>query len=132
MDTETIIRELERVEEKHKHDEVFTGQFNIAAMAHDVRKRLEELKPYEDAGLTPEEIEKLKERDTAKVPNKRLRHRGGFETCHCPNCDTSYQIDGRYTITDEYCPICGKLLDSAFESFCANCGQRISPERSKK
>ena len=85
-----------------------------------------QLARYEDTGLTPEEIEKLKERDTAKAPNKKLRRRGGFETCHCPNCDTSYQIDGRYTITDEYCQICGKLLDSAFESFCANCGQRVS------
>ena len=86
----------------------------------------EELAEYKNTGLTPEEILELKERDTAKVPNKKLRHRGGFETCHCPNCDTSYQIDGRYTITDEYCPICGKLLDSAFEGFCANCGQRVS------
>ena len=47
MDTKTMIRELESVEEKHKHDKVFTGQINIATMAHDVRKRLEELKPYE-------------------------------------------------------------------------------------
>lgn len=97
-----------------------------------MQKIISSLANYERTGLTPEEIEKLKERDTAKVPNKKLRHRGGFETCHCPNCDTSYQIDGRYTITDEYCPICGKLLDSAFENFCANCGQRVSPERSKK
>ena len=62
MDTETMIRELESVEEKHKHDKVFTGQINIATMAHDVRKRLEELKPYEDTGLTPDQIEGLKER----------------------------------------------------------------------
>lgn len=61
MDTKTMIRELESVEEKHKHDKVFTGQINIATMAHDVRKRLEELKPYEDTGLTPEKIMKLKE-----------------------------------------------------------------------
>lgn len=61
MDTKTMIRELESVEEKHKHDKVFTGQINIATMAHDVRKRLEELKPYEDTGLTPEQIRELKE-----------------------------------------------------------------------
>ena len=65
MDTETMIRELERVEENHKDDRVFTGQLNIAEMAHDVRKRLEELKPYEGTGLTPEQIMELKERDTA-------------------------------------------------------------------
>ena len=83
------------------------------------------LKEYEDTGLSPTEIRKLKDRDTAKAPNKKLRHRGGFETFHCPNCDTSYQMDRRYTITDEYCPKCGKLLDSSFRSFCANCGQRL-------
>ena len=129
MDTETMIRELESVEEKHKDDTVYTGQLNIVEMARDVRERLEELKPYEDTGLTPEEIMELKERDTAKAANKKLRHRGGFETFHCPNCDTSYQIDRRYTITDEYCPKCGKLLDSSFRSFCANCGQRLEDGR---
>ena len=87
------------------------------------------LKEYEDTGLTPPEIMELKERDTAKAPNKKLRHRGGFETFHCPNCDTSYQMDRRYTITDEYCPKCGKLLDSSFRSFCANCGQRLEDGR---
>ena len=129
METEKMIRELKRVEEIHKHDKVFTGDLNIAKMAHDVRKRLEELKPYEDTGLTPEQIIELKERDTAKAPNKKLRHRGGFETFHCLNCDTSYQMDRRYTITDEYCPKCGKLLDSSFKSFCANCGQRLEEGR---
>lgn len=63
MDTETMIRELERVEENHKDDRVFTGQLNIAEMAHDVKNRLEELKPYEDTGLTPEQIRELKARD---------------------------------------------------------------------
>lgn len=113
-----IIKKMDNCECRKEHEEL--------------KEFLEELQKYKDTGLTSEQIMELKERDTAKVPNKKLRHRGGFETCHCPNCDTSYQIDGRYTITDEYCPICGKLLDSAFESFCANCGQRISPERSKK
>ncbi len=61
MDTEMMIRELKRVEEKHKHDKVFTGQLNIAEMAYDTRKRLEELKPYEDTELTPEQIMELKE-----------------------------------------------------------------------
>ncbi len=70
MDTETMIRELERVEEKHKDDTVYTGQLNIAKMARDVRERLEELKPYEDAGLTPDQIMELKERDTAKAPEE--------------------------------------------------------------
>ena len=112
MDTETIIRELERVEERHKHDEVFTGQFNIAVMAHDVRKRLEELKPYEDAGLTPEQIRELKERDTAKVPD----YEGDgcdkdgniiYDTWICPNCGEIYEVD-----YDDYehCPKCGQAI----------------------
>lgn len=92
-------------------------------------KVCETLAAYENTGLTPEQIRKLKERDTAKAPNKKLRHRGGFETFHCPNCDTSYQMDRRYTITDEYCPKCGKLLDSSFRSFCANCGKRLEEGR---
>lgn len=96
---------------------------------HQRRLLLERLHAYEDTDLTPEQIRKLKERNTAKAPNKKLRHRGGFETFHCPNCDTSYQMDRRYTITDEYCPKCGKLLDSSFRSFCANCGQRLEEGR---
>lgn len=67
MDTETMIRELKRVEENHKDARVFTGQLNIAEMAHDVKNKLEELKPYEDAGLPPEQIRELKERDTAMI-----------------------------------------------------------------
>ena len=59
MDTETMIRELEKVEENHKDDRVFTGQLNIAEMAHDVRKRLKELKPYEDTDLTPQQIKDM-------------------------------------------------------------------------
>lgn len=90
-----------------------------------IQEAFARLRQYEQVGLTPAEIRELKERDIAKAPNKKSRHRGGFETFHCPNCDTSYQMDRRYTITDGYCPTCGKLLDSAFRSFCANCGQRI-------
>lgn len=107
MDTDTMIRELERVEEKHKHDKVFTGQLNVAQMAHDTRKRLEELKPYEDTGLTPEQIRELKERDTVKAPIK----------------DTDSGV--RYT--DDYiCPNCGKhFTGTGIAGFCYHCGQRI-------
>ena len=100
MDTETMIRELESVEEKHKHDKVFTGQINIATMAHDVKKRIEELKPYEDTGLTPEQIRELKERDTAKTPE---------------------EYDGHWY----KCPRCGKYAGGLKGNFCHVCGQRI-------
>ena len=86
------------------------------------------LKKYEDTGLTPEQVQELKERDTAKVPNKRVRHRGEFEIHHCPNCGRDYNVDNRYKITDGYCPTCGKLLDSGFTNFCSNCGQRLKWE----
>ena len=85
MDTETMIRELESVEEKHKDDAVYTGQLNIAEMAHDVRKRLEELKPYEDTDLTPEQIRELKERDTAKAPEE-IQDAFGDGRLICPHC----------------------------------------------
>ena len=103
MDTVTMIRELESVEEKHKHDEVFTGQLNITAMAHDVRKRLEELKPYEDTGLTPEQIRELKERDTAKAPEV---------------------FDGHW----HKCPTCGMYAGGLKGNFCHRCGQRLKWE----
>lgn len=98
MDTEIMIRELERVEEKHKHDKVFTGQLDVAKMAHDTRKRLEELKPYEDTGLTPEQIRKLKERDTAN----KIELNAGVPIC----------------------PVCGRKVVKCYV-FCPDCGQRL-------
>ena len=100
MDTETMIRELERVEENHKDDRVFTGQLNIAEMAHDVKNRLEELKPYEDTGLAPEQIRELLERDVAKAPK------------HAP---TGYGM---------ICPICGNLVQ-VWQKHCGWCGQKL-------
>lgn len=102
MDTETMIRELESVEEKHKHDEVFTGQLNITAMTHDVRKRLEELKPYEDTGLTPEQIRELKERDTAKMCKQSIFDHDSI-TCVCGS-------DMDKDVEFMFCPWCGQRL----------------------
>lgn len=108
MDTETMIRELEKVEENHKDDRVFTGQLNIAEMAHDVRKRLEELKPYEDTGLTPPEIMELKERDTAKAP-----------------VEVDVQPYFRKHFAKQYtCPKCHSRTQGE-DKFCRNCGQRL-------
>lgn len=121
MDTETMIRELERVEEKHKHDKVFTGQLDVAKMAHDTRKRLEELKPYEDTGLDPEQIMELKERNTAKIVNLIP-----FDGCD-DDSDITYKA---------YCPICKRYIGILFkkgykgkgDNFCRNCGQRLKWE----
>lgn len=98
MDTEMMIRNLKKVEEDHKDDKVFTGQLNIAEMAHDVRKRLEELKPYEGTGLTPEQIRELVERDTAK----KIEINAGIPTC----------------------PVCGRRIVKCYD-FCPDCGQRL-------
>ena len=106
MDTETMIRNLKKVEDDHKGDKVFTGQLNIADMAHDVRLRLEELKPYEDTGLTPDQTRGLKARDTAKPPIDIEDNYGFFV---CPSCgDSIYASD-----------------DFESHKFCLNCGQRI-------
>ena len=103
MDTETMIRNLKKVEDDHKGDKVFTGQLNIADMAHDVRLRLEELKPYEDTSLTQEQIRELKERDTAKAPE---------------------EYDGHWY----KCPRCGEYAGDLKGDFCHVCGQRLKWE----
>ncbi|MBS4967368.1 MAG: hypothetical protein KHZ73_00690 [Lachnospiraceae bacterium] len=91
---------------------------------------LKEIRQYREIG-TVKECREAVEKQKRKKPKEILRRRGGFENHHCPNCGTEYQIDGRYTITDKYCPVCGKLLDSAFGSYCGNCGQRIVKESEK-
>ena len=108
MNTETMIRNLKKVESDHKDDKVFTGQLNIAEMAHDTRKRLEELKAYEDIGLTPEQIRKLKERDTAKAA-----------------IITGYNRAVGYKVGE--CPICGAMVRDIM-NFCDECGQRLKWE----
>ena len=127
MDTDTMIRELERVEEKHKHDKVFTGQLNVAQMAHDTRKRLEELKPYEDTGLTPEQIkgkaEALKIYQEQGLTPDQIRELKERDTVKAPIKDTDSGV--RYT--DDYiCPNCGKhFTGTGIAGFCYHCGQRI-------
>lgn len=89
-------------------DLTFTGQLNIAEMAHDVRERLQALKPYEDTGLTPEQIRELKDRDTAKIPVDADADMGYFV---CPEC-------GAFILADDF----------GDHKFCLNCGQRLEWE----
>lgn len=89
-----------------------------------IGEMIDECAEYESIG-TVEECREAVEKQKAKKPKEILRHRGGFEMQHCPKCDTDYQVDRRYKIKDGYCPACGKLLDSAFRNYCANCGQAI-------
>ena len=58
------------------------------------------LREYEDTGLTPEQIRKLKDRDTAKAPK------------HAP---TGYGM---------ICPICGNLVQ-VWQKHCGWCGQKL-------
>lgn len=109
MDTETMIRNLKKVEADHKDDKVFTGQLNIAAMAHDTRKRLEELKPYEDTRLTPQRILELKERDTAKAPEE-IQDAFGDGRLICPNCRNSVINYFNRSRPPRFCMICGQRL----------------------
>ena len=102
MDTERMISELKSLEVKHRNDKVFTGQLNISEMAHDVRKRLEELKAYEDTGLTPEQIAELKERDTAKMCKQSIFDHDSI-TCACGS-DMDKDVEFRF------CPWCGQRL----------------------
>lgn len=105
MDTEMMIRNLKKVEEDHKDDKVFTGQINIAEMAHDVRLRLEELKPYEDTGITLQNIIEMKERNT---------HEYAIITGenHAIGCKVGV------------CPKCNAMLKS-YMKFCYECGQKL-------
>ena len=61
---------------------------------------------YEDTGLTPEQIRKLKERDTAKTP---VDTDDEFDMYVCPSCDMAI----------------GTIGDKRAHNFCLNCGQRI-------
>lgn len=61
------------------------------------------LAEYEDTGLTPEQIRKLKERSTEKKP---IEHITKFAPMYeCPSCG-SIDVYGQ-----EYCDDCGQRLD---------------------
>lgn len=89
-----------------------------------IEEIVEALNEFSKIG-TVEECREAMEKQKAMKPKEILRHRGGFEIQHCPNCNMDYQVDMRYEITDGYCPVCGKLLDSGFSNFCGNCGQAL-------
>lgn len=110
MDTETMIKNLEKVEDDHKNDKLFTGQLNIADMARDVRKRLEELKPYEDTGLTPERIMELLSRENASEITRSSRDNEVTECC--PHCDREITVSW-------------DVEQDGYQIFCPNCGEPI-------
>lgn len=70
------------------------------------------LAEYEDTGLTPDQVQQLKERDTAKRPDYEgdgYDNEGNmiYDTWICPNCEEHYEVDyDDY----EFCPKCGQRL----------------------
>lgn len=64
------------------------------------------LREYEDTGLTPEQIQELKERDTAKAP---VDIDDEFDMYVCPNCNMAI----------------GTIGDKRNHHFCLNCGQKL-------
>ena len=88
-------------------DEKIEGGLRRAVInAREVRKEAMTiywaLKKYEDTGLTPPEIMKLKERDTAKMCKQSIFDRDGM-TCTCGS-DLDKVVEFRF------CPWCGQRL----------------------
>ena len=112
MNTETMIRKLNTIIEKHKNDFVPTFQVNMASMCRDIIPKLEKLAEYEKIG-TVDECREAMEKQRAKKPNIWGDGVGDdgetiYDMYDCPNCGESYEID-----YDNYkhCPKCGQAID---------------------
>ena len=70
---------------------------------------VQRLAKYEETGLTPEQMQQLKERDTAKRPIKTTDETGikYTDSYRCPNCGGNFTGTG---IAD-FCYHCGQRLD---------------------
>lgn len=77
--------------------------------AHQRRLLLERLHAYEDAGLTPDQIRELAERDTAKAPEE-IRDAYGDTRLICPNCRNSVINYFNRSRPPQFCMICGQRL----------------------
>lgn len=101
---------MERLTERDdKGNLLFNGKQVYAGDFYEAASCLEE---YEDTGLDPEQIQELKDRNTAKAPDYEgdgYDNKGEmiYDTWICPNCGEHYEVD-----YDDY-------------DFCPKCGQRI-------
>lgn len=75
------------------------------------------LKKYEDTGLTPPEVQELKERDTAKAPEVLVNKNGVKVGAIIFKAGTKWYK----------CQSCGRLVIYR-ERFCRDCGQRLKWE----
>lgn len=103
---------MERLTEKITNKE--TGEILAYRTLPNVTnlKAIQQLGKYEDTGLTPEQVQELKERDTAKKPikTKGLKDFNG----------NIYKVVGK-------CPNCGCDVSNRMR-FCDECGQRLKWE----
>ena len=76
---------------------------------HQRRLLLERLHVYEDTGLTPPEIVKLKDRDTARAPEE-IQDAYGDTRLICPNCRNSVINYFNRSRPPQFCMICGQRL----------------------
>ena len=67
------------------------------------------LREYEDIDLTPEQIQELKERDTAKVPED-IKDEFGDGMIVCPNCRNHVINYFNRSCLPQFCMICGQRL----------------------
>ena len=75
----------------------------------EINRIYESLAEYEDTGLTPEQIRKLKERDTAKAPEE-IQDAYGDTRLICPNCRNSVINYFNRSRPPQFCMICGQRL----------------------
>ena len=89
---------MERLTERYTATEKPDGESDVWVRDHDYTMAAERLAEYEDTGLAPEEIMKLKERDMPK----KIEINAGVPTC----------------------PVCGRRIVKCYD-FCPDCGQRL-------
>lgn len=82
--------------------DTYVGQVITRNTEEKIYGALCKLRDYEESGLDPEQVQQLKERDTAKRPIKN---------------------GAKFTQIYE-CPVCG-CKDVSWQSFCDECGQRL-------
>lgn len=70
---------------------------------------IELLRQYENTELTPEQIQRLKDRDTAKAPEN-IQDAFGDRRLICPNCRNSVINYFNKSRPPQFCMICGQRL----------------------
>ena len=115
-DIKEIKRDLASGEVSNGYAEEGTEIYKMAISA------LKEIQQYRKIG-TVEECREAVEKQKPKKPHRNYKKFSGL-WCKC-----GWYLGQKQCLDIKYCPKCGKLLDSSFRSFCANCGQRLEDGR---